>query len=455
MRRFLFNSCLFFLMISHAFSQSDQILDRIVAKVGDEPILQSDLEQQMAYESERKGVLPENAYCFILEQMLGQKLLVNQSKLDSIIVSDEEVNQQLNSRIEYILNLMNNDFRQFEEYYGKTVSEVRREMRSELRDQLLAERMQQKVIENTEITPSEVREFFNKIPTDSLPYFNAEVEIGEILYNPITNPEQKQKAREQLEAIRKRIIDDGESFESLATTFSDDLGSARVGGDLGLQRRGTFVPEFEAVAFNLEVDEISPIIETEFGYHIIQLLERRGNLIHVRHILVKPEVTEEDLKKAERKLREIRDMIEKDSISFEYAVKEYSDKNAQSYNNSGRMINPITGNTFFETGDLDPDIFFAIDTLEVGQISNPIQFRRPSGDVAYRIVQLQSRTDPHRADLRKDYTKIKNAAIDERKSEYLNVWLEDKIDSTFIEIEPSFLQSCKNLIRWSKKMVEP
>ncbi len=442
---FLFAIALF--QISSA--QERAIIDKIVATVGDEVILLSDVEEQYAYDSERAGSLPEEAKCAILERLMVQKLLVNQAKIDSIIVEDDVVEQQLSSRIDYILGLMNNDVSQFEEYYGKSIAQVRADMRSDLRDQITAEQMQNTVIENTRITPSEVKDYFSSIPKDSLPYFNSEVEIGEIVLLPQVSDEEREKAISKLEGLRKRILD-GEDFATLATTFSDDPGSAKVGGDLGLQKRGTFVPAFEAAAYNLEEGEISEIVESEFGFHLIELIKRRGNLIHTRHILIKPVITDEDLIQTEQRLDSIRAAFLEDSLSFEEYVKLFSHEKEQSYNNGGRMINPASGNTFFETAELDPDIFFAIDTLDVGEITAPIEYTRPTGETAYRIVLLQSRTDPHQANLKQDYTKIKHAAIEERKSGYLEKWLEEKVQSTYVEIDLLMEDRCENLKRWSK-----
>jgi peptidyl-prolyl cis-trans isomerase SurA len=327
-------------------------------------------------------------------------------------------------------------------------------MREDMRDQLTAEMMQSQVIEKTRITPSEVKAYFESIPVDSLPYFSAEVEIGEIVGRPQVNMEEREKALEQVTEIRERILA-GEDFATLAQRNSDDLGSARKGGDLGLQKRGTFVPEFEAAAYNLEEGELSDLVESDFGFHLIELLERRGNMVHVRHILIKPEITEDDLEKAEHLLDSIRTAYLNDTISFEEMVRLHSDEDAQSYNNGGRMVNPATGDTFFETAELDADIFFAIDTLKVGDVTKPIEFSMPTGDKAYRIVMLQSRTDPHQANLQQDYTKVKRAAIQEREQSYLREWIEGKVAETYVEIDYDFTNRCPSLERWLKKELRP
>jgi peptidyl-prolyl cis-trans isomerase SurA len=423
-----------------------QVMDKIIATVGGELVLLSELEEQFALALSQKSDIPQNARCEILEQLLTSKLLINQSKLDSIEVGDDEVENQLAARIDRILSFMNNDIKQFEEYYGQSVNDVKEQFRTDLKNQLLSERMRSEIMKDITITPSEVKSFFSKIPKDSLPYFNSEVEIGEIVIVPKVNDTQRQITMNKLEGIRKRILENNEDFADLAGKFSAD-GSAQTGGDLGWATRGKYVPEFEAAAYKLEINEISDIVESQFGFHLIQLMGRRGNSINVRHILLRPEITEEDFDLVRRKLDSIRTLILKDSISFSFAVKRFSFDKAQSYNNDGRMVNPVTGNTFFEVGDLDPDIYFAIDTLKIKGMTAPIEFRDPSGEVQFHIIQLQSKTPPHKANLLQDYSKIQKASIESKKNEYINTWIDDKISSTFIRLEQKY-STCPNLDIW-------
>ena len=380
--------------------------------------------------------------------------MLNQSKLDSIEVGDDEVETQLSARFERILQLMGGDVEQFEAYYGQTIPEARESMREELKNQLLVERMRSQVLSSKTVTPSEVKAFFARIPADSLPYFNSEVEIREIVMKPKVNAEQEKIARERLEEIRRRIIEDGDDFAELARKYSDDPGSGRQGGDLGMTKRGSFVPEFEAAAYNLEPKEISKIIKSEFGFHLIQLIERRGNSIHTRHILIKPEITDADLELTHHTLDSVRQLVMADSMSFSRAVKKFSSDKVQSYNNDGLMVNPQSGNAIFEIGDLEPDIFFTIDTMKVGEVSSPIQYRDPTGEILYRIVLLQTRTSPHKASLSLDYSKIQAAALNEKKSIFLNNWVEDKIASTFIDIDNDYL-GCEVLQKWIRTPVRP
>lgn len=438
----------FLCMAISTFAQK-MVVDKMVATIGGEIVLLSELEEQYAYtKSQRGGNIPPDARCMLLEQILVNKLLLNQSKLDSIEVKDEDVESQLTARIERILSYMNDDIKQFEEYYGQTVNEVREQFREDLKNNLLVEKMRAKIMEGVTVTPSEVKDFFRKIPKDSLPYFSSEVEVGEIVYKVPVNPEQKRLTREKLEDIRKRIVQGGEDFAKLAEKFSED-GSARAGGDLGWAKRGKYVQEFEAAAYNLEEQAISPVIETQFGFHILQLLGRRGNSIHVRHILMRPEITEDDIELGRKHTDTIRTLLVTDSIKFSKAVKKFSDKNVQSFNNDGRMVNPGSGNTFFEVGDLEPDIYFAIDTMKLNGISQPIEFRDDAGDYFFRLVKLQSRTAPHKANLAQDYAKIQKAAIDSKKNEIVNKWVEEKMGKTFILIDKQY-KGCPNMAAWMK-----
>lgn len=424
-----------------AFTASSQnnaaIIDKVVATVGGEIVLLSEVQEQVSYARQQQPNLPDDYPCAALQNIIISKLLVNQAKLDSIEVKDEEVETQLNARVDRLMTYFNQDEKALEEYYGQSINDMKNQLREDMRSQLLAERMQAQVTGKATVTPSEVQVFFNNIPKDSLPYFNSEVEIKELVYKPVVNATEKQRAKTTATDLLKRVMD-GENFADLARKFSDDPGSGSQGGDLGWQKRGTFVPEFEAACYNLEKNQISDIIETEFGFHIIQLLERRGNLVHTRHILVKPEITDADLDLAKIHLDSVRNMIIKDSMPFGIAVKAYGDKNTQSFNNDGRVTNPRSGNTFFEVADLDTDIFFAIDGLKAGEITEPVAFRGPDGARYFRLVQLQSRSKPHKANLKQDYNKIQAAALEQKKTSYTEKWVLERLRSTFLSVDPLF-----------------
>ena len=427
-------------------AQNRAIIDKVAAYVGDELVLLSEVEEQFQLMRDRQPELDPEQKCAILENLMVQKLLVNQAKLDSVEVSDEEIEQQLDARIDRILSMMNNDVAQFEAYYGKSVSQVKQQFRQDLENQILAERMQGQAMSEIVVTPNEVKQFFSSIPKDSLPYFNAEVEIAEIVARPKVNAEQRQMAIEKLQKLKERI-ENGEDFGELAGQFSDDPGSARNGGNLGWMKRGSLVPEYEAAAYNLDKEGLSDIVESQFGMHLIQLLGRRGNSINTRHILIKPSITEADEALAVKYLDSVRQVILEDSVGFTAAVQRFSDEDVPSYSNGGRLTNPSTGNTFYEIGDLDPDIYFAIDTLEVGEISAPIEYADQRGEKMYRIVQVLSYTDPHKANLQQDYFKIQKAAVEQKKSKKFFEWVKSKSENTYLKVETPFKQ-CPNLQVW-------
>lgn len=426
---------------------AQQIIDQVIARVGGEYILLSGLEEQFALAaSQSNNDLPPEARCRMLDQLLVTKLLLNQSKLDSLEINDTEVESQLNARIDRILGYMGGDVQQFEDYYGQSITATKEQFREDLREQLAVDRMRSSVVREVKVTPSEVKEFFAQIPKDSLPYFNAEVEIGEIVMQPTANQETRAATVAKLEQIAAAIEAGEMTFEEAAKKYSQD-GSRQAGGDLGWTKRGKFVPEFEAAAYNLEPGQMSAVTESEFGYHLIKLQERRGNSIRVSHILLRPQVSEEDIAKTAATLDSVANLIRWDSISFSLAVKRYGFDKVQSYNNDGRMTNPASGNTFFEIGDLDPDIYFAIDDMEVDSISEVMAFRSPSGDEMLRVVQLQAQTEPHRATLAQDYAKIQQATIQSKQQQYLSDWIEKTINATFVEIDDRYYR-CPQVQNW-------
>ncbi len=442
--------CLTFLIIN-AFAQKKELMDKVIAKVGDEYILLSEVEEQYAAAKDQKAAVPEDYRCMVLDQIMVNKLILNQAKIDSVLAKDEDVETQLNARFDKILDYMGGKVDQFIEYYGQTPDAMKDQMREDMRDQLIVDKMKQQILADVTVTPSEVREFFKKIPKDSLPYFNQEVEIAEIVFKTKANDIEKSKAKTQLASLREQIVSGKTPFEDLAKKYSQDPGSGREGGDLGWAKRGKFVPEFEAQAFKLDEGQISQVFESEFGFHILQLIERRGNTIHCRHILIKPEITDEDLVKAKTTLDSVRRLILKDSMSFSYAVKQFGDKGTQSFHNDGRMTNPASGNNTFETRDLDPDTYFSIDSMKVGGITAPLEVIQPSGEKYYRLVKLISKSSPHKANLLQDYNKIQSATVEQKKNERLIKWIEEKSKNTFIKIDAMY-NSCPNLEKWGKKV---
>ena len=436
-----------FLCISAvAHSQDKYVLDKVIATVGDEYILLSDVETEFAYTKTKQPGIPIEYKCNILDGLIAQNLIIHHAKLDSIEVLNEEIEAMLDARFNSVLAQMNNDEAFFEEYYGATVTEMKDRYRDDQRQIMLAERMQQQLISNVSITPQEVKEFYNAIPADSLPYLDSEVELGELIIFPEVNEVEKKKAIDKMEMIQQKILSGEATFEEMAKEYSMD-GSANQGGDLGFAKRGNYVPEFEAVAFNLEKGEISDIVETEFGYHLIRFEERRGDNLRVSHIIIKPEITDADLELVKVKLDSIKNMVNRDSMSFITAVRRFGNKKVPSYSNAGRVVNPATGTTFFEADQLDADDYFAVEDLEEGQVSEPILVENPRLGRYYKILQLQKITRPHQASLQMDYDKIAHFAKENKKGEYFSKWVKEKMEDTFIRINKDY-DFCPDLVKW-------
>lgn len=426
------------LLVSTAMAQNGQTIEKVIAKVGGEYILYSELIGAYQYQKQQNPALDEDALCPILEQMIAQRLLINQAKLDSIIVSDGEIENQLDARITNILGMMGNDEQRFVEYYGKSVVAVKEDFREDIKQQILAEKIQRELINEVDVTPIEVKEFYEGIPSDSLPYLPSEVEVSEIIIQPEVNETEAKISKDLILDIRSKILSGEESFEDMARKYSADPGSGANGGDLGWSKRGSFVTEFEAAAYDLDINEISDLVETQFGYHILKLIDRRGNQLNLKHILIKPKITDADMEITKNKLDSIRTLLIADSLDFVSAVRIHSNKETQSYNNIGRMTNPATGDTFFETGDLEPSIYFAIEELDVNGVSGPLEFQTPRGETHFRIIKLMSRTKPHKANLEQDYSRIKRYAKESKKNIYYNKWMQERLQETFIELDKDF-----------------
>ena len=430
---------LLFLLTSGLSAQEPMIIDKVIARVGTEYILISDVESQYSFQAKRMAIPDPALKCDILQSIIAQKLIVHQARLDSIEVGADQLEASLDFRIESVLRQMNGDEARFEEYYGMTINEMRDNLRSDLEQQMLAEQMQTKILNEVDITPKEVKEFFSSIPKDSIPYLNAEVELSEIVIAPEVNSLERAKALQQIIDIRKKILSGEETFEDMASVYSDDPGSATRGGDLGYAKRGLYVQEFEGAAFGLDEGEISDPVESIHGFHIIKMIDRRGQQIRVKHILVKPNITQADLDLAVSKLDTLKQRIENGELTFEAAVRQYSNKEVPSYHNNGRIINPETGATVFETAELPSAIYFAIEEMAVDSITEPLDYPLPSGETYYRIIKLISKTKPHRASLEQDYTKILNFAKQSKKNEYFTEWLEEKLGETYVELDRQYM----------------
>jgi peptidyl-prolyl cis-trans isomerase SurA len=422
-----------------------KVVDMVLAMVGGNYILLSDVENQYQQYLLSSGKESDEVKCAIFEDLLFEKLLIHQAEIDSIEVSEEEVDNMMDRRIDMLVRQIGSKKR-LEEFYGKTVIEIKEEMRPLVRNQLIAQRMQGKIVQGISITPGEVREYFNAINPDSLPYVNSQVEVAQIVKLPDISEEAKEEAKQKLLDIKGRIAS-GSKFSTMAILYSEDPGSARNGGEYKGVKRGQFVKEFEAVAFALREGEVSDPFETEYGWHIVELIAKRGQEIDVRHILIVPQIREKDLIEAKRFVDSLRVMIEDGFISFHEAAEKYSDDDLTK-NNGGVLVNPMSGDSKFEIAELDRSVYFTIEDVNVGEVSRSYLYKTADNKDAYRIILLMSRSDPHRANLQDDYTKIKDAALVAKQQKVLDEWTADTIDDTFVMVKN--VMNCDFRTNWTK-----
>ncbi len=415
-------------------SQSSVVVDEIIGRVDDYIVLRSELESTYLDILSRGERISGNTKCAVLKDLITTKLLVAKAEIDSVLVDDNQVDQELNTRMALIINQIGSED-EIERYYNKTIAEFKRELFDDIKEQLVARKMRQEVLNEIEVSPEEVKEFYEGIPRDSLPYFSTQVKVSQIVKIPKVGRVQKEKVQNELLEIRDRIIN-GESFEILATLYSEDPGSAQNGGNLGFVGRGAFQPEFEAEVFKLKPGEISMPIETQFGYHIIQLIEKRGNLFNSRHILLQPEFSDQDIANTVNFLDSLKKAAYTDSITFEELAREHSeDKFTSSF---GGYFTDASGGENVLVEELDPVIFFTIDTMEVGDISVPFESRTDDGKLAYKIIYYKEKIPPHLGNLESDYQRFRTFSLNKKQVDELNDWFEEAKKEVFIKIDPEY-----------------
>jgi peptidyl-prolyl cis-trans isomerase SurA len=428
------------LMAGNLFAQEANrtVIDKIVAKVDNYIILKSEVERSFL-QLQASGDY-KTTKCQVFEGLVLNKLMVAKAEIDSVMVEDEFVNRQLDMRMQGVIGQAGGDPKKLEEVFGKSLEEIREELREQVKEQMLVDKMQSTITEEIKVTPSEVKRFFKNIPKDSLPYFSTEVEIAQIVKKPVVSAEERDRIEKLLIQIRQEAMD-GTDFQVLAGRHSEDP-SRLQGGNLGDVERGQMVSEFEAAALKLKNGEISMPIKTEFGFHLIQMVDRRGNIYNARHILIFPRFSESDFQKAGEFLDSIKTQIETDTLKFQRAAKEFSDDKESGSN--GGFIRDHTGANRISVSELDPTLFFTMDTMQVGSISRPMRVTMADGKEAMRIIYYKSKLKPHQADLDLDYQKIYIAALNAKKSKQMSDWFEEAKDEVFIEIDPEY-NDCKIL----------
>jgi peptidyl-prolyl cis-trans isomerase SurA len=441
--------------ISHNLKSQDNVIDQIIWVVGDEAILKSEVEgvkMQMLISGEKFEGDPD---CLIPEQVAVQKLFLHQAKIDSITIPVTDVSR----RVDYYINNAISRYgsrEKLEEYSGKTVNELREEWREQLRDNAITDRVKESIVSKVKLTPSDVRNYYSKIPQDSLPYIPTTIEAQIITNEPKIPLKEIDAVKDRLREFTERINKGDASFSSLALLYSEDTESAKKGGELGFMTRSQLVPEFASTAFSLtDPAKVSNIVESEYGFHIIQLIERRGDRVNVRHILLKPKIPQEEINKTTARLDSISNEIKQNKFVFDDAAL-YLSSDKDTRNNKGIMVNknpysPNSGTSKFTMEELPAEAARVIDTLSVGQISKPFVMINEKGKQVVAMVKLKERTERHKANVSDDYQVLKSIVEGQKKEEFLKKWIEDKIKSTYIRINPDWQNCDFQYPAWNKK----
>jgi len=425
----------------------DNVVDKIIAVVGNQVVLKSDVEQRFislkaqGYTSGSVDLKTE-----IFEDLLIQKLMIAQAAIDSVEVTEQEVEDDLDRKMEmYIQRIGSKE--KLEQYFGKSILDMKNDLREPTRNERIKEKMQAEITKDIHITPAEVRDFYNKLNKDSLPTIAGKLEVQQIVRYPKVTDDEKDRIRNRLREFRDRVHK-GESFSTLAVLYSEDPGSARQGGELGYTPRSSLVPEFANVAFNLKTDKVSKIVETEYGFHIIQFIDRKGERINVRHILLKPKIEEDKRKEATARLDSIADLIRNEKLKFDEAAFYFSaDKDTR--NNGGLIVNPYTGSSRFEKDNLPPAIAQQINSLKINEISEPL-LDVSGGKDAYKIIKIKSETKSHTANLSDDWSIFENMLTNQKQQDILDKWIKEKQSGTYVHIDNSYKNAKFRFKGWQK-----
>ena len=423
------------------------VLDKVIAVVGKNMIKQSELETTYLQQKESFGIIDEpfDIKCEIFESLLINKLMLHQSEIDSISITDEQINREMDNRINYMIRSSGSK-ENLEKQMNKSVSDIKEYYKDVIKESLLIKEINGKITSNVKITPKEVAEFYNNIPMDSLPMVEQEYEFSQIV---ITPKEEKEIIKDKLNGYRERILK-GDKFTTLAALYSEDEASAKKGGELGFFSRGYMVSEFESVAFSLREGEVSPVFETKLGFHIIQMIERNGEQINCRHILLQPKVSNQELIRTKSKLDSIHTLIKNKEISFQDAIKTYSDDPSKL--TGGIIVNPYTANARFPKDNIN-EMMENIDKVNFNnynqsEIVGPVLFKTESGS-AYRLININTKTLQHKVNLKDDYDKVYNSTLEAAKTKAVIEWANNRIAKTYHKIDKDYID-CDFKMNWLK-----
>lgn len=431
----------------------DNVIDEVVWVVGDEAILKSDVEEERLNAQYEGRKIDGDPYCVIPEMLAIQKLFLHQAAIDSVTVSDSEILQRLEAQTNYAISQVGSK-EKLEEYFNKTLTQIREAWRENIRDGQTVQKMQEKIAGEVKVTPAEVRQYFKSLPQDSVPYVPTQVEVQIISLQPKIPQEEIDRVKKQLREFTDRVNSGESQFSTLALLYSEDPGSARNGGELGFKGRGELVPEYANVAFNLQdPSKVSKIVESEYGFHIIQLIEKRGDRINSRHILIKPKVEEKDIEASITKLDSIADDIRNNKFTFEDGAT-YISQDKETRNNHGLLPNPMTGTSHFtmeELSRVSQEAAKVVDGLNVGEISKPFTMINDKGKEICAIIKLKSKINGHKATITDDYQKLKGLVVEKRKDEKLQKWIVEKQKSTYVRINEKWQKCDFQYPGWIKK----
>lgn len=436
-------------ILSNPVQAQDKVVDQIVAVVGKNIILKSDIEE-MYQQQQAQGITSDgDMKCEILENLLVEKLLLAEAENDTtIIVSDSQLNQQLAQRIQYFVSHLGSE-KEVEAYFKKSITDLKADMEDVIRNQQMTQQMQQKILDKVTVTPAEVRYNFKNLPAAEIPQIDTQIEYAQIVVQPIVSIEEEDRIKASLRDLKRRIESGESGFAPMAVLYSEDPGSARNGGDLDYMGRGNLDPAYAAAAFNLKGDKISNVVKSEFGYHIIQVVDRKGELLKTRHILIKPKVSPEAMKKAFSQIDSIADYIRKETFTFEDAAMRYSyDKNSR--NNGGVVISPESGEAKWKLNELDPDVSKIITNMNINEISKPFQTIDEKQKPVYKIVKLLKKTTAHKANMRDDYVELTNLYMATKKEKTLDTWIREKQTGTYVHIDDSYINCNFKYSGWIK-----
>ncbi|WP_407524650.1 peptidylprolyl isomerase [Lacibacter sp. MH-610] len=443
-RSFLLLFLLFGLAAVTSAQRKKVVADKIIGMVGDRIVLKSDIDNQLADAKRQEVDLPPDANCFLMQQLIINKMLAIQAEKDSLPVSDEEVEADIDNRIRYFIQQYGSR-EVIEQITGKTIYQFREEMRGPIKEGKLAGAMRNKIVENIKITPTEVKAYFDRIPKDSLRFYETELEIGEIVIYPKAGREMEEYAQDELKEFKQQVEAGEKKFETLASLYTEDPGSKQTGGMYVLNRTDKqWDPTFFNTAMSLKEGQVSRVIKSKFGYHIIQCVLRNGDEVTVRHILKIPRITEPDIAAALYKLDTIRNSLKEGRIKFGEAVSKYSDEEQSKFTGGRKM--GADGSSIITIDQLEKDIIPVLDTIKVGEYSKPIAFTDERGKKGVRLVYLISKTDPHRENMKDDYSKIATRALEEKKEKELEKWFRKNASTFFVQIDDEY-KSCKDIMQ--------